>query len=133
MTSAVEARDWFEVVAKLKLAGVAKMLAEHSVLIGRDEAGWTLCLDADHDTLLSDNAKGAIERAIGEHVGRPTRVTFRVGVPESETPARRKAREATDRQQRAIAALQADDNVRALVAEFDGELRLDTVRPVSPP
>ena len=127
------ALDWFDVVPTLKLGGVARMLAEHSVLVRRDDTGWVLCLDRDHDTLLSDNAKRAIERAIGEHVGRAVPVAVNVGVPESETPARRKAREATDRHQRAIAALKADDNVRALLAEFGAEIKLDTVRPVTPP
>ena len=131
--SGTDVPDWFDVVGELKLGGVARMLAEHSVLVAHDESAWTLCLDRDHDTLLSDNAKRSIERAIGERVGRPLRVAIDVGVPGSETPARRKAREATDRHRRAIAALESDDNVRALVAEFGGELKLDTVRPISLP
>ena len=131
--SGTDVPDWFDVVGELKLGGVARMLAEHSVLVAHDDAAWTLCLDRDHDTLLSDNAKRSIERAIGERVGRAVRVAIDVGVPGSETPARRKARETTDRHRRAIAALESDDNVRALVAEFGGELKLDTVRPISLP
>jgi DNA polymerase-3 subunit gamma/tau len=129
--TASDGSDWFEVVNALELGGVARMLAEHAVLAGRDADVWTLCLDASHDTLLGENARAAIERALAAHLGRAVRLVIEVGRPDTETPAARRAREEKESHARAVAALRADGNVQSLVDELGAELRVETVRPLT--
>jgi DNA polymerase-3 subunit gamma/tau len=125
-----ETPDWFEVVSALELGGVARMLAEHSVLVAREADTWTLCLDADHDTLLNEKARATIERALAGHVGRAVALVVAPGRPDVETPAERRAREEREQHEKAVAALRADGNVQSLVDELGAELRLETVRPI---
>src|SRR5262245_17833918 len=58
------ASDWDDIVAALPLSGVAKMIAEHSVLESCAADRWRFCLDRTHDTLLSDSQQRAIARAL---------------------------------------------------------------------
>jgi DNA polymerase-3 subunit gamma/tau len=129
--AATAATDWYAVVAGLPLGGVARMLAEHSVLVAQDDSRWTLCLDADHDTLNGENARTAIERALSAYAGRPLELVIEVGRAEGETPATRRARENRERHERAVAALRADGDVQSLLEEFGGELSIESVRPLN--
>ncbi|MFV2091361.1 MAG: DNA polymerase III subunit gamma/tau, partial [Pseudomonadales bacterium] len=58
---AKEKNRWDELVETLDIAGVARMIAEHSTLVELGEEQVRLVLDRAHDTLLSDHQIQAIE------------------------------------------------------------------------
>jgi DNA polymerase III subunit gamma/tau len=118
---------WHELVSKLEVSGVARMIAEHSQLVDDRGDVYRLRLDSDHDTLLSDAPVAALERALARN-GRAVRVEVEIGAPSEETPARRFQRLREERQRAAEQALAGDHTVRSLLNEFGG--RLDGVRPV---
>ena len=125
------AAAWHELVSSLGLSGVARMLAEHSELLGRDGGTFHLRLDAAHDTLLSDGPVAAIERALAERLpdpDGPVKVHVEVGAVSRETPARRFQRLRDERQQAAEETLATDSTVRSLLSEFGG--RIDGVSPI---
>lgn len=124
-----EAESWSELVEVLALSGVARMIAEHGIGTRLADGTWRIVLDTDHDTLLNDAQVENIRRALSEHLGRSIELEVDVGDPGAETPARRRERIALERQQRAVDALESDQNVQTLLAEFDGQLNLDSVRP----
>ena len=105
------------------------MLAEHA--IGRETAPgqWRLTLEPSHDTLLNEAQVAAVERSLAAHLGMEVALTVEVADPGAETPAQRRDREARERKERAIATLEADQTVQKLVAEFDGRLDVDSVKP----
>jgi len=120
--------DWYELVAALDLAGVARMIAEHTELRCRDGDRFELILDHAHDTLLSDTQVEVIRRALGRHLAadgdgarKPT-VQLVPGPVLLETPAARNARLAAERQRAAEQAMAADPTVRALIEDFGGSL-----------
>ncbi len=120
---------WHQLVAELPLSGVARMIAEHSELLGWDEGVWRLRLDRDHDTLLSDAPVAAIERALAAREGdRSVKVRVEIGDVQRETPARRFQRLREERQRAAEEALATDQTVRTLLSEFGG--RIDGVSPI---
>ncbi len=121
-------REWHEVVDELPLSGVARMIAEHSVLSALTDDAVALTLDGAHDTLLNESQRRAIESALGELLGSTLRLQIDVGIPAAETPAARRAREAAERQSQAEKILQSDQTVQSLLSEFGG--RLDAVRPI---
>ncbi len=123
--------DWYTTVRDIELSGVARMIVENSYPLERNGDRWVVCLDAAHDTLMSDAQTRAIERALGTYVGRPQIVTLVSGEPTAETPAARNAREARERHEQAVAELRDDATVRSLVSEFGAELKLDSVRPIT--
>ncbi|MFW6094674.1 MAG: DNA polymerase III subunit gamma/tau [Pseudomonadota bacterium] len=125
--AATGAVPWHEQVAGLELSGVARMVAEHAELVEAGDEVYRLRLDDGHDTLLSDSAVAAIERALAA-CGHDVRVEVEVGPISGETPAQRFERERTDRQQAAERSLATDSTVKSLLSEFDG--RIDGVRPI---
>ena len=122
-----DVRPWHDVVAELPLSGVARMIAEHSELVSRDDRVYRLRLDDAHDTLLSDAPVAAIERALADQ-GTPVRVEVEVGEVTRETPARRFQRLRAERQRAAEETLATDSTVRTLLSEFGG--RIDGVSPI---
>ncbi|MFM7120359.1 MAG: DNA polymerase III subunit gamma/tau [Gammaproteobacteria bacterium] len=122
---------WCDKVSKLTLAGVARMLAQHSELIEADAGAYVLRLDRRHEMLLADGPVAALERALADVDQREVSVRLLVGDIETETPA---ARQATERAAALAAArdlLTGDERVRALLEAFDGTL--EDVRPVDRP
>jgi len=120
--------DWYELVAALDLAGVARMIAEHTELRFRDGDRFEFVLDQAHDTLLSDTQVEVIRRALGRHLAgdseAPRKPTVQLvpGQVLLETPAARNARLAAERQRAAEQAMAADPTVRALIDDFGGSL-----------
>ncbi len=125
--------DWYTTVRAVELSGVARMIVENAYPLERNGDRWVLCLDAAHDTLLSDAQTRAVERALGAYIGRPQIVTLVSGEPSAETPAARNVRETRERHEQAVAELRDDATVRSLVSEFGAELKLDSVRPITQP
>ncbi|MEM7078914.1 MAG: DNA polymerase III subunit gamma/tau [Pseudomonadota bacterium] len=127
------AQQWRELVDDMRIAGVTKMIADHSVMLSLQDGCLRLLLDASHDTLLSDAQTQTLERALleaGTQDGtRVAKLVFEVGHPAWETPAQIRAREARERQDMAEQAIESDSTVKNLLAEFDGQIQ--QVRPLS--
>jgi DNA polymerase-3 subunit gamma/tau len=119
---------WCETVRALGLAGVARMIAEHSELVERGDRVYRLRLDAAHDTLLADGPVASLERALAARDGAPVRVLVEVGAVFSETPAARFARERIERQRAAEQVLATDATVQQLLSDFGA--RIEGVSPV---
>jgi DNA polymerase III subunit gamma/tau len=114
--------DWFETVTNLGLSGVARMIAEHSELLGYRDGVYRLRLDSAHDTLLADGPVASLARALGARHGAPVQVRVEVGSVTTETPAVRLARERVERQREAEAMLSGDPTVQQLLSEFGGHI-----------
>jgi hypothetical protein len=122
---------WCDKVSKLTLAGVARMLAQHSELIEADAGAYVLRLDRRHEMLLADGPVAALERALADVDQREVSVRLLVGDIETETPAGRQAAERAAALAAARDLLTGDERVRALLEAFDGTL--EDVRPVDRP
>lgn len=120
--------SWFTLVSELELGGVARMLAEHSVLAAQTEDSISLLLDRAHDMLLSDTQVSAVQRALSLRLGREMRLAIEPAELSEETPAQRRQREVELRQKDAQRLLEQDSTVQSLLHEFGG--RLEDVRPL---
>ncbi|MCB1686687.1 MAG: hypothetical protein KDI31_19455, partial [Pseudomonadales bacterium] len=120
--------SWFTLVSELELGGVARMLAEHSVLAAQTEDSISLLLDRAHDMLLSDTQVSAVQRALSLRLGREMRLAIEPAELSEETPSQRRQREAELRQKDAQRLLEQDSTVQSLLHEFGG--RLEDVRPL---
>ena len=117
-----EMERWYELVAQLDLGGVAKMIAEHSMLMEIEADHIRLQLSSDHDTLLNENQVANLARGLSETLGRPVEVSVDVGVPIQETPAIRNARLLAERQAKAESAMRENATVQSLLSDFDGKI-----------
>ncbi|PWT72793.1 MAG: DNA polymerase III subunit gamma/tau [Proteobacteria bacterium] len=126
------ATDWEQLVSKLKIGGMARMLAQHTELIRQDEDHIELKIPEAHKHLLDKSYRDKLQGALEEHFGRRLRVEFALGTATGNTPAEREDEQRRARQQRAIEAIDSDPFVRELVESFDGRVADDSVRPVEP-
>ena len=121
-------REWYELVERLGLKGIDRMIAENSLLVERSTDRYRLVLDRRHESLLNGGNGGGLERALASLSGAPVRLVIDIGEPAAETPAVRKMRLADERQAAAQRQLEENARVQALIGAFDG--RLEQVRPL---
>jgi DNA polymerase-3 subunit gamma/tau len=124
--------DWHELVASLKLGGMARMLAQHSELVRYDGERVELTVPEAHRHLLDPSYRDKLRAALEERFGRKLRLAFALGPNTGNTPAERDDQERSARQRRAIEAIEGDPFVRELVENFDARVPDDSIRPVEP-
>ena len=118
---------WHELVHSLTLGGVARMIAEHSVPLSFALPNVALLLSKQHDMLLSDVQVINLGRGLSEVCDQAVNLTVEIGDVREETPAVYRARLAHERQISAEQALQADETVKSLLADFGGSI--DEIKP----
>ncbi|WP_455384503.1 DNA polymerase III subunit gamma/tau [Acidihalobacter prosperus] len=121
--------DWAGKVSSLRLGGVAGQLASHCTLEGIDGDRYRLCIARSSEHLLIDRAKQRLSDAIEKLEGRPMRIEFRVVDEAGDTPAAQKQRASEALQADAEAAIEADEAVQSLCAQFDAQVVPGSVRP----
>ncbi|MEC7107511.1 MAG: DNA polymerase III subunit gamma/tau [Pseudomonadota bacterium] len=119
---------WYDIVEQLSVTGVAKMIAEHSVLRAMQLPAMELVLSDNHDTLLTDAQRQGLGRALQDQLGQEIELTVTIAAVSSETPSQRKDRLTQERQADAEATLQRDTTVQSLLSEFGG--KIESVRPL---
>ena len=113
----------------LELTGLARQLAAHCALVGRDGALVRLALDPRNQHVRTAAAVERLAQALCRHLGETVRVEVEVGEPAADTPARAEERQAREHLVAARESLEADPTVRAMKEKFGATLRTDTVRP----
>jgi DNA polymerase-3 subunit gamma/tau len=125
-----EAIDWHDLVSRLKLGGMARMLAQHTELLSRDDAGMILQVPEAHRHLLEKPYRDKLQSALEEHFGRRIKLEFALGEASGNTPAERADQERQARQKVAIEAIDRDPFVRELVENFDARVIDESIRPL---
>ena len=121
---------WRQLVAGLKLGGMACMLAEHSELVGWDGERLQLVVPEAHRHLLERPYKDRLQAALEAHYQRKLRLEFTLGAMNGNTPAEQQDQERQARQRRAIETIEGDPFVRELVESFDARVADDSIRPL---
>jgi len=126
---ALRPENWANFLAQLGLAGIVHSIASNCWLAGRDGNALHFVLDAEHASLFNDSHAEKLRLALENYLGHPVTVRLEVGVPEGETPAMRRHRLLRERQQEAVAAIEGDPRLQALISRFDGELDRASIAP----
>jgi len=122
--------DWFAIVERLPLKGMVREMALNCAFHGIDNDLVRLSMATVHAHLLSPARLQQLEAALCEHFKRKIRVDLaREKQLQKETPARRQSREQQERQQQAVASIEADANIKALQDTFGATVFEDTIRP----
>lgn len=122
VTALADGTPWHSLVDSLDIGGVARMIAEHSVVGSHEGDRLQLILDGAHDTLLNSAQQATLQRALRVRLGSDLVLEIEPGTVTAETPAQRAARVAAERQQEAEQTLKRDGVVQSLLNEFDGTL-----------
>jgi DNA polymerase-3 subunit gamma/tau len=124
--------DWRVLIGKLKLGGMARMLAQHAELARFSADAVALRVPEVHRHLLEKPYREKLQAALEEHFGRRLRVAFEVGDSSGRTPAEEEDRERQSRLKQAVESIDRDPFVRELVESFDARVIDESIRPVGP-
>ena len=124
--------DWPALLARLKLGGRVRLLADRCVLLTSDNAHLRLGLAANHRHLLDDEAQQRLRREVQSALGEQ----WSVGIEVSEhmvaatTPMQQRESARQERQAQALESIHGDPFVRGLVEQMGGVLVDASVRPL---
>jgi DNA polymerase III subunit gamma/tau len=122
--------SWAAIVAALELAGAARQLASHCVLLGRRGPVVRLALDPRSQPVRTPVQEEKLAQALSRYYGEPVRLEFVSVAPEAETPAQAQQRLSQQELASARRAFEADPGVQGLRERFGATVLPDTVRPV---
>ena len=127
-TSAKFNGNWRGLVDELKL-GLARTLAQNCELESFDDDNITLTVPEAQKHLLEATYQEKLSSAINQHFGRKISLSLKVGGT-GNTPAKQIFEEKAAVQSEAIAAIQQDDFVQALVKDFGAQVIPSSIKPI---
>jgi DNA polymerase-3 subunit gamma/tau len=119
--------DWLALVARLKVAGLVKELAQRSELVAAE--GDHFRLRAPLKTLIEAGTVEKLKAALAQALGRAVRVTVDVGSTTGPTAAGIAAQASAERQRQAEEAIYGDPFVRELIDNFGASVDPASIRP----
>jgi DNA polymerase-3 subunit gamma/tau len=122
--------NWQDVVGRLGLTGMARVLAQHCELVTRDAARVELRIAQAHQHLLDGPFQERLKAALESHFGARLRLAIHVVQDTGGTPAALADRDRQQRQEQAIAEIERDPFVRELVENFDARVIESSIKPV---
>ena len=135
-TSAVESfsgpqfnGNWRQLVDNLKL-GLAKTLATHCELESFDENNFNLTVPETQKHLLEASYQDKLSGAINDYFDRKIKLNLKVGGT-GNTPAQQIFEEKAAIQSEAVAAIQQDDFVQALIKDFGAQIVPSSIKPIN--
>jgi DNA polymerase-3 subunit gamma/tau len=122
--------DWPAMIAAMRLESITKQLAQQCALQSIDDHNCTLLLDPAFQTMLSPMRIEKLQAALRTLRGKPVKLTILVEKPTTATPAEQLIKQREDRQQAAVEAIEADQNIQALKEHFGARVIPGTIEPV---
>jgi DNA polymerase III subunit gamma/tau len=130
---ALEPANWPAIIERMVeqgLAGLARQLASHCALAGRQGATVRLLLDPRSQSIRTRGNEEKLAAALSRHAGEALRLQIDLADgPAPATPARERAAQADERLERARVALEEDPNIQALRSQLGATIFADSVRP----
>ena len=122
--------DWHDILAALKLGGMARELGQHCGLLRVDSAQIVLCLSPIHRHLQMKPAQDKLQQSLSEYYGRPLQLMIELEEVTGDTPAATALRQKSERHDRAVASVEQDEFVRGVIDLFDATLIESSIKPV---
>ena len=119
--------DWNSLVARLKVSGLVRELAQRSELVSND--GDRLKLRVPLKTLLDAGALQKLQTAVSDALGRPMRLAAEVGNTVGPTTASITEQARAERQRQVEESIYADPFVRELIENFGASVDPASIRP----
>ena len=125
-------QDWFEMIERVPLQGISRMLAINSALESRTEECFFLLLDKSHSTFLNPENEKRIAAALSKLIDKDIRVEYKVkdSLAGYQTPSQIQQANQAARQALAVEQIEQDPNVQQLVNQFAGKIDYDSIEPL---
>ena len=122
--------DWESMIDEMNLTGLTKELAVSCSLKKHSENIIHIIISPDKEHLLNETHKKRLTEALKERFGQENNIKIYIEEPEAETPAQKKVREETEKQQVAESSLKEDANIKAMEEIFGATLNEKSIKPV---
>lgn len=122
--------DWPSLVEQLALKGMAKMLAQHSEALILTADNIELCVPEIHKHLLEKKYQEKIQEAVNQHFAQSVKLKIALGSVTGMTPAVLQQQKIEKKQSEAVAAIETDPVVEALVENFDAKIIVSSIKPI---
>ncbi len=123
--------NWVDIVAAMKVGGMTRELAHNCVLQSVDDKVCTLMLDAGHKQLRSAVTEQKLQKALQTYYGKSLKLVINTEKADVlTTPAAQFTKDRADKQQAAVDAINADENIQALKEQFDARVMPGSIEPV---
>lgn len=123
--------DWPGLVKRLRVGGMARMLAQHAELVRVDDDGFHLGVLAAQKHLLEKGFQEKLGEAVRAELGLPVRLHFSVCATVNDSPAQRDSARLAAEHAKAADAIAADPFVQQLIQDFEGSIVGASVKPIS--
>ncbi len=124
-----ELSDWRNLVGRIKVGGMARMLGDNCEFQGLQGDNIELVVPEVHKHLLEKTYTDKLQAALGDYFGRKLRLRISTG-GSGKTPAEIENQERQAKLARAIESIDADPFVRELVENFDARVRDTSIKPI---
>jgi DNA polymerase-3 subunit gamma/tau len=122
--------NWRSLVDKLKLSGMARMLAQNCALLEFEGHQMRLSVPPEHKHLLDNTYQEKLRATLKEHFGKQLQVSIEISGNAIDTPARQINQEKAARQAQAEASIKSDPFVHDLMESFGATIIPSTIKPV---
>ncbi|MDX1604933.1 MAG: DNA polymerase III subunit gamma/tau [Candidatus Competibacterales bacterium] len=124
------ALDWGRLIERAGVTGMVGQLARNCTVDDYCQGLLTLRLAEAHAGLRTERLEAQLCEALARELGADLRLRFRVGEPQSPTPAQHAAQHQTQRREQAAALIDDDPNVHDLRTRFNARVRDDSIQPL---
>jgi DNA polymerase III subunit gamma/tau len=114
--------NWIQVYAGLKIGGVLQSTVSNCQLVGVEPGHVQFVLDEQNSTLYDESHRHRLSALLEDYFGLPVQAHIHLGAISGDTPASYLIRIRREQHQRAVASLQNDPVVQALMQQFDATL-----------
>ena len=124
-----ELSDWRNLVGRIKVGGMARMLGDNCEFQALQGDNLDLVVPEAHKHLLEKAYTEKLQAALGEYFGRKLRLRISTG-GSGKTPAEIENQERQAKLAKAIESIDADPFVRELVENFDARIKDTSIKPL---
>jgi DNA polymerase-3 subunit gamma/tau len=129
----VNADNWTQIIASLKLSALSRQLAEHAAFVRAESNVFTLTISRELNHLATDKSKQKLQQVLSQYLGETIKLVFTDGNEQQSTHttlAKEKATEEAQRQEQAFASIQNDPAIEIIKNTFDARIIEASIKPI---
>ena len=124
----LEPENWDQILPLLGLTGVTLSLASNCMVKTFTKDACELVLNEHHATMWNNTHETRIQTALAIVFAQKIKVTVTIGETTVETPAEKDLRLHAEAHARAVELIEADENIKKLIENFDGHLDPNSIQ-----
>ena len=128
----LSSNEWYELLPRLNLTGMAQQLAEHCLLKAIEGNQVRLLMDSSASNLQTSGAEEQLAAALTKVLGQELRVSLELSPELADTPEKRRLRMTQEQQRQAEQAIEQDPIVLQLKEQFGASIVAGSIRPHTP-